>query len=406
MQAKLSGMSSSDTSTQKPRSDLFREAYSINPQIISSYLSEMGFGDISRDAAFIIAALAMKEKEPDGKNLAQRIGITEQEAENLVGVLVGHGYLEFRGSPDEGDQESLKVTQRGHAALMAVMRAAMLLRWIEFPYRQGDIVISTLPKSGTTWMQMICALLIFGTRDLPAPLQDLSPWVDSPFESRDDLYDRLAAQRHRRFIKTHVSLDSIPLDPRATYIVVARHPLDMVVSGFRYHQKLVKGHGMGPSPADGDSRSHVPPAGGEMRKRIMQWVTDPHDNSGGLRSAMVQLLAAWEYRDEKNVILVHYEDLSADLEGQMRHLADQFSISVSDDTWPDLVKAATFKEMQAVGSSLLMKSADPGFFHAGASGAGREVLTSEDIDRYHDIAAQLAPPDFLAWLHHEKSGDE
>ena len=37
-------------------------------------------------------------------------------------------------------------------------------RWIGFPFRAGDIVISTRSKSGTTWMQMICALLVLGPR--------------------------------------------------------------------------------------------------------------------------------------------------------------------------------------------------------------------------------------------------
>ena len=32
-------------------------------------------------------------------------------------------------------------------------------RWYEFVFRPGDIVISTRSRSGTTRMQMICALL-------------------------------------------------------------------------------------------------------------------------------------------------------------------------------------------------------------------------------------------------------
>jgi hypothetical protein len=30
-------------------------------------------------------------------------------------------------------------------------------RWLGFPFRDGDIVISTRSKTGTTWVQMICA---------------------------------------------------------------------------------------------------------------------------------------------------------------------------------------------------------------------------------------------------------
>ena len=107
-------------------------------------------------------------------------------------------------------------------------------RWSGFPFRDGDIVISTRSKSGTTWMQMICALLIFQTAELPGTLPELSPWLDRLLISRDERFAGLAAQQHRRFIKTHTPLDGIPIDPRATYVVVARHPLDMAVS--LYHQ--------------------------------------------------------------------------------------------------------------------------------------------------------------------------
>lgn len=75
-------------------------------------------------------------------------------------------------------------------------------RWLGFPYRQGDIVISARSKSGTTWVQMICALLVFQNQNLPAPLAELSPWLDWLVTPRDEVYARLSAQRHRRFVKT------------------------------------------------------------------------------------------------------------------------------------------------------------------------------------------------------------
>ncbi len=83
-------------------------------------------------------------------------------------------------------------------------------RWSGFPFRDGDIVISTRSKSGTTWMQMICALLVFQTPQLPGPLRELSPWLDRRTLPRDELFARLAAQQHRRFIKSHTPLDGIP----------------------------------------------------------------------------------------------------------------------------------------------------------------------------------------------------
>jgi hypothetical protein len=111
-------------------------------------------------------------------------------------------------------------------------------RWNELEFRPGDIVISARPRSGTTWMQMICALLVFQDPELPAPLSELSPWLDWKTTPLAEVLSALAAQRHRRFIKTHTPLDGLPLDPRVTYVVVARHPLDAAVSLYHHYANL------------------------------------------------------------------------------------------------------------------------------------------------------------------------
>jgi aryl sulfotransferase len=111
-------------------------------------------------------------------------------------------------------------------------------RWLAFEHRPGDIVISARSKHGTTWMQIICALQIFQSAALPAPLADLSPWPDWLVLPLDELLRELQGQRHRRFLKTHTPLDGLPLDRRVRYIVVARHPLDAAVSMYYQAQNL------------------------------------------------------------------------------------------------------------------------------------------------------------------------
>ena len=277
-------------------------------------------------------------------------------------------------------------------------------RWFGFPFRDGDIVISTRSKTGTTWVQMICALLIFGVPDLPAPLAQLSPWLGHLIEPREDVYAQLDAQKHRRFVKTHTPLDGIPLDPRATYIVTARHPLDMFVS--LYHQgdnidrvKLRQLTGQ-PEPAE-PPRPRRP-----LHDRLVQWITDDDDPRAypdSLPGLLWHLSDAWARRDAPNVLLVHYDDLSADLEGQMRRLAARLGIAVAEGAWPALVQAATFEGMRGradllVPTAGLFKS-NATFFRRGTSGAGRDILSDDEIAGYHARAAQLAPADLLAWLH-------
>src|ERR1700733_3840785 len=220
-------------------------------------------------------------------------------------------------------------------------------RWSGFPFRDGDIVISARSKSGTTWMQMICALLVFQTPRLPAPLGELSPWLEWQTVPREELFARLAAQPHRRIIKSHTPLDGIPVDPRATYIVVARHPLDMAVS--LYHQgsnidrARVRQLAGQPEPAG------PPPPRPPLHDWLTGWIhedTTPQQQMDSLPGVMWHLSDAWARRDQPNIVLVHYQDLSADLDGEMHRLAERLDISVPPQTWPSLVQAATFGHMR------------------------------------------------------------
>src|SRR3954447_1557463 len=85
------------------------------------------------------------------------------------------------------------------------------VRWDGFQFRDSDIVISTPPKCGTTWMQTMCALLVFDSVDLDQPLAKISPWLDMQLADRADVVASLDAQKHRRFIKTHTPLDGLPI---------------------------------------------------------------------------------------------------------------------------------------------------------------------------------------------------
>ncbi|MFG1953038.1 sulfotransferase domain-containing protein [Micromonospora sp. NPDC048830] len=278
-------------------------------------------------------------------------------------------------------------------------------RWLGFPFRDGDIVISTRSKSGTTWMQMICALLVFGTPDLPAPLPHLSPWLDWLVEPRDEVYARLAAQRHRRFVKTHTPLDGVPLDPRAHYVVVARHPLDMAVSLWHQAGNLDR---VRMAELTGRPRPEGPPA---PRTPLAEWLprwvdreVDPREELDSLPGVLWHLADAWSRRDRPNVTLVHYDDLVADLPGQMRALARRLGVEVPEARWPELVEAATFERMRRRADQLAPDPAGvlkdrSAFFRRGGSGQGRELLDPAALARYRRRTAALAPPDLLAWLH-------
>ncbi|GIJ65961.1 sulfotransferase domain-containing protein [Virgisporangium ochraceum] len=268
-------------------------------------------------------------------------------------------------------------------------------RWEGFPFRAGDIVISTRSKSGTTWMQMICALLVHRTPDLPAPLSELSPWLDHLIRPRDEVVAALEAQPFRRVIKTHTPLDGVPVDARATYVVVARHPLDMAVS--MYHQSAnIDRERLRELTGAGEARV-LPP----LDEWLPRWVTRDSGYLDSLPGVLAHLTDAWHRRHEPNVVLVHYDDLRADLAGRMAELAARLHL---DPPTPDLVEAATFERMRVRATELapnaqgVLKS-PRAFFRRGSSGAGREALGEAGLAAYDRRTRELAAPDLLAWLH-------
>ena len=270
-------------------------------------------------------------------------------------------------------------------------------RWAGFPFRDGDLVISTRSKHGTTWMQMVCALLVFRTPGLPAPLPELSPWLDWVGELRDDVVARLEGQDHRRVIKTHTPLDGLPLDPRATYVVVARHPLDAAIS--LYHQ------------GDNLDRARIAELTGEPERAtdrvpLIEWLDgwiaadpDPRAALDSLPGVLHHLTVAWARRGDPNVVLVHYDDLVTDLDGEMARLASDVGLAPPT---PELVAAARFDAMRDRADDL---APDAGgvlkdrhaFFRQG--GSSRTGLPTDLVARYEARVPALAPPDLLTWLH-------
>jgi aryl sulfotransferase len=255
---------------------------------------------------------------------------------------------------------------------------------------------------------MICALLIFQTPELDEPVGWYSPWLDRLTRPKEEVFARLEAQRHRRFIKTHTPLDGVPIDPRATYIVVGRHPLDSAVS--LYYQGENVNRARQRQLTEEATGQPMPVVPDKPRKPVREWLLNwidneagPHEQMDSIRGVLWHDSDAWARRPEPNIVLLHYADLRADLDGQMRQLARRLDIAVPGAAWPGLVEAATFASMRAAadkitGSGQILKSATA-FFRRGTSGAGRELLTEDELAHYDTRAAELAPPDMLRWLH-------
>lgn len=388
--------------------DLLCEVRDASARTLRGRLSAAGFDDVSRDGLLILCAThaarsamraggpAVRDSGSAARGMIRRLGITGPASGQALETLLLRGYLDFEDNPADPRQPSVTITERGRSMLHEAFIGVSVDRWVELPFRPDDIVISTTKKSGTTWVQMICALLIFQTPELPAPLQELSPWLDEVDATRSELFSLLDAQQHRRFIKTHMPLEMLPIDPQVTYIVVARNPLDTAIS--MHHQAEVIYERDANARGGGDREPARPP-----RQALLDNIDAMGTPGSHIDKQLKELAFAWERRTEPNVVLMHYEDMSADLTGEMRRLAGRLGITVPEAKWPGLVDAATFKQMRAISAQIQpvrnMGGKHASFFRKGSSGEGVALLTSEEAARYHARAAQVAPAELLAWLH-------
>ncbi|MGP4111926.1 sulfotransferase domain-containing protein [Streptomyces sp. 4N509B] len=278
--------------------------------------------------------------------------------------------------------------------------------WDAYEPRPGDIVISTPAKVGTTWTQRIVSVLVFQQPRLAAPLWEVSPWLDSTFVPGAEMFDGLAAQRHRRFIKTHLPMDALPIYAEVSYVVVGRDLRDAAVSTHHHAVGLNDGGITFVAPTGEEVYTPEQPlVSPDLHTYWRDYFTRspfPWETNGWpYNSPTHHLTSWWGIRQSPNVILLHYQDMLDDLDGQMRRLSAFLGIPVDESRWPELVTACTFADMKArkeetipdgLGAALGFE-----FFHKGRNGQWRGLVDEEELALYEETMARL-PADLRAWL--------
>lgn len=284
--------------------------------------------------------------------------------------------------------------------------------WDAYRPRPGDIVISTPPKVGTTWTQRIVSVLVFQSTRLPAPLMETSPWLDCSFAPLDQALGTLEGQRHRRFIKSHLPMDALPVYPEVLYLVVGRDLRDAAISTHNHAMGTSRAAGLiTPGPTGDDVHTPVhPPVPEDVHEHWRDYFTRsafPWESDGWpFNSPTRHLESWWRHRDEPNVLFLHYQDMLDDLDGQMRRVSAFLDIPVDEAVWPALVEACTFSDMKE-GQERIFGSGAIGaaagsfrFFHKGRSGQWRGVVTEEELALYR-AAVDPLPAGLRAWLAHD-----
>jgi aryl sulfotransferase len=273
-------------------------------------------------------------------------------------------------------------------------------RWDALDIRADDVFICTPPKCGTTWSQSITCMMIQGTPNLEASVHKTSPWLDSKSRPLEDLTATLNAQTRRRCIKTHTPLDGIVYDPRATYIAVYRHPLDVHFSMRDHVSNMVN-----------DELDHL--FLGNPRNDALSFINNhpPKEDCDYLTlETLISHYKSFKIWDKhQNIHLLHYADMRVDLNSAMARFSDILGYEFDPETMAALIKGVGFDAMRtnaaqfapAAGMDIFKDEAS--FFKSASSGKWQKHLTDTDMAQYNARMDQLLSPDDRQWLEYGSS---
>jgi hypothetical protein len=175
-----------------------------------------------------------------------------------------------------------------------------------FRPRPSDVVISPFGKSGTTWLQQTFhTLRTRGDMDFD-DISRVVPWIETSEVLGLDLD---APQRAEpRGFKSHLSYDAVPKGAR--YVVAFRDPKDVLVSMYRFMEGWFLEPGAVPIETFARGLLVPRPGGADYWSHLLSW---------------------WRVRDQANVLLFSYEQMSADPEGSARRLAVFCGLPLDED---------------------------------------------------------------------------
>jgi aryl sulfotransferase len=293
-------------------------------------------------------------------------------------------------------------------------------RWDGYVPREDDIVISTSYKSGTTWTQTIVRELIVhamqrsGIDDpawLPKPDNHSSIWLDCRWDDPiNELCAELEAQRHRRFLKTHLALDGLAFYAQVKYLVIGRDPRDVFMSLWNHYSNYTD-HVYTRVNDDPDRPGEPCPRCPAdlhdfwamwIRRGWFEWEQEGYPFWGNLHHNQ----SWWDCRHLDNILLLHYADLLADPAGEVRRIANFLEIEIDDPAIEGVVAHASLPAMRERAvlaerdrtTPLSFREGARTFFNQGTNGRWQEVLTADELKMYEQTKASVLSPDCARWL--------
>lgn len=258
-----------------------------------------------------------------------------------------------------------------------------------FRPRATDVLITTAPKAGTTWMQQILHQLRSGGDSTFTSIDDVVPWLERQREGQSwqQILQHFETLPEPRIFKTHCTAQQTPGIGSAKIILTSRDPRDCCVSFYHHIMNLTdeaRANKKIPCPKNFDE--HV-----DMWLEFAAWYRN--------------VQSWWPYYDQPKVLWLRYQDLKSDLAAGLDQITNFLQWTVTAQQKEDVLKYSSFAWMKAHDEKFSSQGANdipvfkPGkFIRQGKVGKYKDLMSPQQEQRIINKAQEMLTAECLNFL--------
>ncbi|XP_071975657.1 sulfotransferase 1 family member D1-like [Engystomops pustulosus] len=247
-----------------------------------------------------------------------------------------------------------------------------------FEAREGDLLIDTYPKSGTTWVSEIVDLILHNgdtKKTQRGAIFERVPFVEFAVPGMPTGTEILNTMKPPRVIKSHLPVHLVPnsfWEKKCKVIYVARNPKDVLVSYYHFCRFTL-----------------ILPDPGTFEEFLQNFIEG--NVSYGPWSDHVK--DWWKLRHQRDLLYLFYEDMLEDPKREIRKVMKFLGKDLPEDVLEKINKCTSFKAMKendmanysTIPSHVMDFSISP-FMRKGTRGDWKSHLTvaqNEVFDEYY-----------------------
>ncbi|KAF8787284.1 sulfotransferase 1B1-like [Argiope bruennichi] len=251
---------------------------------------------------------------------------------------------------------------------------------LDYQPQDGDIIIASYPKTGTTWLQYIVLQILSKGKSFPS-FNDLM-FKEAPYLEMAGIAS-IEALKKPRVYKHHFPYNLVKKNEKAKCVYIYRNPEDTVVSFYHHTQSVTFN-----SDIDFD-----------------QYVKDFISANVPYGSYFEHVKSYLDHKDDNNLLILTYEGLHSNTKEEFlkiaKFLGEEYykALSNDDSLLNKIIKQTSFENMKnnlyyVLPDTISKDSFKHGpqkveFFRKGTTGEGKKRLSPEQQDRLREVAEKV-----------------